>query len=623
MSLFHYVYIRELLRGSKKRSQRQEVALRSWGGDTAKRVGGTDFAMRTSDFKLGALDQGMAYISLGRVAQALETLRRYHPFFGVTYLSMKESGVSVGTPVQWGSTQEQDLLRRYYQPEGAPQGKEYYVPFLSPSQDHAYWKNPKYSGGSLQRARTTDKFKDALRRPTKEAWSFSADYLDQLVSLLPKGAAENRLPLNDLIAWLYRDLEVTPDLPSLQRRFVEQFKLSTEEIDRLFYVTEEDDEAFFFDSPIDPEEFSQLIGATPKGASFGQRTEDELIAHLISWLKEHALIVLPDGFVESVYFSLKTQPFLVLAGRPGTAKTTFAKAFAEALSNFFGGAVSEVTVSIGKEFTEADVVGYEKISGELASTDLTKRLFLSGRTRDIYVVVLDEMNLSEVDSYFARILPAIESGNPVALPGHAEPAIMPTDSFIIGTVNSYLEEPSRMPLSGPVKRRANIVEMPNHLTAMLANNDRDGFNEAIVSLITQSLKKIEARQASQASGVFDRSRVEAFKAALEEGGRARDPAVLSFLWDLCVATKGLLTLGVLQDIADYVVLSKEDVIVALDRQVARKVVPQLSGSSGAAHALSELISNHSSSELFLESLSSLTELLATGDAGGGSVIYKY
>lgn len=565
----------------------------------------------------------MAYVSLGRVAQALEALRRYHPFFGVTFLSMKESGVTPGDPITWGSPQEQDLLNRYYKPEGAPRGKEYYVPFLSPEQEHGDWKNPKYSGGSLQRARTTDQFKSALRHPTKKAWAFTPDYVEQLAALLPSSAPQDRLPLNDLIAWIYRNQDVPADLPALHKRFIEQFKLDEDELSKLFVVASEDPESFFFDAPIEQDELNQLIGGVPRGASFAGRSEADLIKHLVGWLKDKALIILPDGFVESVYFSLKTQPFIVLAGRPGTAKTTFARAFAAALSDFFGGAVNEITVAIGKEFTEADVVGYEKISGELASTDLTKRLFLSGRSRDVFVVILDEMNLSEVDSYFARLLPAIESGSSVDLPGIAEPIAMPTDTFVIGTVNSYLEEPSRMPLSGPVKRRANIVEMPNHLTTIVASNDRVAFDEAAVALVKQSLLKIQCRLGTQSEGVFDQTRAAAFKAALQSDGRATAPELLDLLWNICVATGGVLTLGVLQDILDYVSLSHEDVIVALDRQIARKVVPQLSGTSDMANALSELISSHPSLALFSESSGALSDLLATSDSAGGAVIYKY
>ncbi|MEN1959091.1 AAA family ATPase [Luteimonas sp. MJ246] len=564
----------------------------------------------------------MAHISLNRVAEALERLRRFHPFFGVTFLSMKETGVNAKSAIPWGSAQENEFLKTYYEPAGAPREKRFFVPCAGPDQESGAWKNPKYSGGSLQRARTTDQFKAALLHPTTKEWAFRKDYVSQLKALLPGSKPDDRIPMYDLIAWLYRDEVVPNDLSELRKRFIEQFKLDNQELAELFYESPEDPASFFFDEPINPDEFTQLIKGVPSGASFSGRTEADLLAHLVFWMKKKAKMILPDGFVESVYYSLKAQPFIVLAGRPGTAKTTFARAFAAALNDFFGGAVNEITVSIGKEFTEADVVGYEKISGDLASTELTKELFLSGRERDIFVIVLDEMNLSEVDSYFARILPAIESGHRVELPGVAGRVALPTETLVVGTVNSYLEEPSRMPLSGPVKRRANIIEMPNHLTSIVASGARSEFDVAAEALVTQSRDRIWERMGTQSEGVFDRARADDFDAVLHEQGALKAGPLMDLLWAICQATGDALTLGVLQDILDYVALSKEPLLVALDRQIARKVVPQLSGASEVPATLLTQLEGQGPSS-FPEARAAISELLASTAAGAEVVIYKY
>ncbi len=71
----------------------------------------------------------MAYISIGQLAQSLEHLQPFHAFFGVTFLSMKETGVGVGTGTVWGGTQEEALLDRYFSPSGSPPGKPFCVPF--------------------------------------------------------------------------------------------------------------------------------------------------------------------------------------------------------------------------------------------------------------------------------------------------------------------------------------------------------------------------------------------------------------------------------------------------------------------------------------------------------------
>ena len=71
----------------------------------------------------------MPHISAGQLAKAIESLHRFHAFFGVTFLSMKRTGVKVGTPTAWGTQQEDALLEQYYSPPGALPGKPFFVPF--------------------------------------------------------------------------------------------------------------------------------------------------------------------------------------------------------------------------------------------------------------------------------------------------------------------------------------------------------------------------------------------------------------------------------------------------------------------------------------------------------------
>jgi hypothetical protein len=564
----------------------------------------------------------MSYVSVGRLAKAIKALKRYQPFFGVTFLSMKRSELPVGAPRVWGSD-ENAFLESYYQPDGAPPGKKFFVPFAGPAQEHGDWKAAKYSGATLQRARTTDNFKDALIHPNRREWAFATDYIEKLKAQLPGVAPDDRLPVNDLAAWLYRNEDIPADVQQLQARFLSDFHITDDELRELFKLDAEDPDQFFFSDPVAPDELAALTGGTPKGASFASRSESDLLVALVDAIRNKHQIILPDGFIESVYYSLKAQPFVVLAGKPGTAKTSFARAFASAMAGFFGGAVKEIAIPIGKEFTEADVVGYEKISGELAATELTKQLLLTERRKDIYIVILDEMNLSEVDNYFARILPAIESGTSVELPGSQEPRHIPTDTFIFGTINSYLDEATRLPLSGPVKRRANIIEMPNHLATIVSSGDRSAFDSAALTLVRQSLQSVQARLGTPLEGAFDQIKADALSTAIANGGRASSVELLDLLWEICQITGDLLTMGVLQDVLDYVCLSHETVIKALDRQIARKIVPQLSGPGHRVEALISRLSAHPNSAAFSEAEAALKALVETTDTGTGAVVSRY
>ncbi len=56
----------------------------------------------------------MAHVSIGQVAKAIESLQRFHAFFGVTFLSMKKTGVRLTTPTVWGAQQEEAVLNSRY-----------------------------------------------------------------------------------------------------------------------------------------------------------------------------------------------------------------------------------------------------------------------------------------------------------------------------------------------------------------------------------------------------------------------------------------------------------------------------------------------------------------------------
>jgi energy-coupling factor transporter ATP-binding protein EcfA2 len=571
----------------------------------------------------------MPYVALGRIASAIKSLQRFHAFFGVTFLSMKKSGLKVGKAAPWGSQQENEILATYYSPAGAPPDKPYFVPFGRADAQSGCWKNPKYSGGTLQRARTTDNFKDALQHPSRDTWAFTPTYVDVLSGLLPKEADKPvRLPVFDVIAWLYRDRALPNDIKKVEELFRSDFNIDDKEFKQLFVSTAEDASQFFFADPVDRDEFIQLIEGVPEGPTLAGRTEEDLIAFIENYIANERLLSLPKGFVRSFYYALKTQRFVVLAGRPGTGKTAFARAFAGALSAMFPNAVSETIVSIGPDFSESDVLGYEKIAGDLAATELTRRLFLSGRPRDIYVVILDEMNLAQVDHYLARLLPAVESDAPVELPGQAGTKELPPDTFIVGTINSFVEESTRLPLSGPVKRRANVIEMPNLLGTIVANDDRSRFGTVITDLVKQTRERYRVRQKQGQASILDAYRIADLDAALDKNSRIRAAEFVDVLWRMCqICAKDpqtSLTFGVLQDVVDFAALAGVDALAALDQQIAQKVVPQLAGpASIARELLDHVVTLKTSTHPFSEATTALQQLLHSEDPSSGVVYFRY
>ncbi|MBU4200300.1 MAG: hypothetical protein KKE37_08645 [Verrucomicrobia bacterium] len=109
-----------------------------------------------------------------------------------------------------------------------------------------------------------------------------------------------------------------------------------------------------------------------------------------------------------------------------------------------------------------------------------------------YILILDEMNLSHVERYFADVLSATESGEPVTLhenrehrdgEGNAVPeqVRIPPNLFVIGTVN--VDETTYM-FSPKVLDRANVIEFTVSATDM--TNFLDKPNPVDISRLTGS-----------------------------------------------------------------------------------------------------------------------------------------
>ena len=115
-------------------------------------------------------------------------------------------------------------------------------------------------------------------------------------------------------------------------------------------------------------------------------------------------------------------------------------------------------VPVGANWTDnTNIVGYHNvITGQYQSTPsygLIKQAKKHSKTP--YFLILDEMNLSHVERYFADFLSAIESGEKIPLYGTNNSLKIPKNIFIIGTVN--VDETTYM-FSPKVLDRANTIE---------------------------------------------------------------------------------------------------------------------------------------------------------------------
>ena len=173
--------------------------------------------------------------------------------------------------------------------------------------------------------------------------------------------------------------------------------------------------------------------------------------------------------------SLLAKPFLILTGPSGTGKTRGAVRLAEELCGDGG---RWVVVAVGADWTDnRHVVGYLnplERDGEVAVYESTAVLELVMRANEhpdeVHALILDEMNLSHVERYFADFLSAMELADGLGAlrlhgAGRARTRVgrevagsvdFPGNLLVIGTVN--IDETTYM-FSPKVLDRANVVEM--------------------------------------------------------------------------------------------------------------------------------------------------------------------
>lgn len=197
------------------------------------------------------------------------------------------------------------------------------------------------------------------------------------------------------------------------------------------------------------------------------------ISSIITAIGETGLIY-SDTLIKRFAFSLMAKRFLVLSGLAGSGKTRLALTFACLLAE--NKAKQVCIVSVGADWTNREpLLGFPNAlqSGkyekpENGVLDLLIEANKEENKNKPFFLILDEMNLSYVERYFADFLSSMESGEDISLwkenlnDGHDSVAndipksiSLPHNLFIVGTIN--VDETTYM-FSPKVLDRANVIE---------------------------------------------------------------------------------------------------------------------------------------------------------------------
>lgn len=174
--------------------------------------------------------------------------------------------------------------------------------------------------------------------------------------------------------------------------------------------------------------------------------------------------------------SLGTKPFVIFTGLSGSGKTKLAQTFAKWICE---SEKQYKIIPVGADWTNREpLLGYPNsldsskyVLPDNGALDVLLAAIENAEGKELsdcspYFMILDEMNLSHVERYFADFLSAMESKEPISLYSGSERCdengrvipqtiTLPSNLFLVGTVN--IDETTYM-FSPKVLDRANTIE---------------------------------------------------------------------------------------------------------------------------------------------------------------------
>lgn len=290
--------------------------------------------------------------------------------------------------------------------------------------------------------------------------------------------------------------------------------------------------------------------------------------------------------IENFYLSLKSKPFVILAGTSGTGKTRLAKLFAEAI-----GAKMKL-VPVRPDWSDSsDLFGHTDLSNQFhpgAIIDFIKQAEWDKSTP--HFLCLDEMNLARVEYYLSDFLSIIETRDRKENGAIETDALVdasyfqsqsakekygrvyiPENLYIIGTVNM---DETTFPFSKKVLDRANTIEFS--FVNLMAKTTAGG--QAVAQKLDNSFLKTEYLYLQDCD---DEDLIDTVCFNLEELNQ--------------ILVKANLHVGyrVRDEISFYMMNNKKADLLnedaAFDHEIMQKILPRVQGSSAAIKdVLSEL-----------------------------------
>lgn len=258
-----------------------------------------------------------------------------------------------------------------------------------------------------------------------------------------------------------------------------------------------------------------------------------------------------DNLIRRFLTSLASKPFLLLTGISGTGKSKIAELFGEFLNSKNIG--SYIIKAVGSNWNDnKNLLGYFNPiidnGGRYIGTDVVDFILeANNNPQNLYILLLDEMNLSYTERYFSDFLSALESLNKNITLANGDVVKWSENLKVIGTIN---EDETTHTLSPKVIDRANIIEMNGRKPSIYLNSLIERNDIKVQNLVT---KDWHTEYISHLDSIYD-------------------------------ALDGKFGYRTIDEISNYVIINadftNQNHLEFLDEQVYQKLLPKLHGTRG-------------------------------------------
>jgi len=175
-------------------------------------------------------------------------------------------------------------------------------------------------------------------------------------------------------------------------------------------------------------------------------TLEELVELFRNFAASKLRLYYTSNMIRLFISGLSATKLVILQGISGTGKTSLAYAWGKFIKN------DAIIASVQPSWRDrTELFGYfNEFTKKFNETEVLKGLYLAGYTDDVYVTVLDEMNIARVEYYFAEMLsilempsrdewiielvPSVWDNDPKML--HGGKLQIPGNMWYIGTINN-------------------------------------------------------------------------------------------------------------------------------------------------------------------------------------------